>query len=282
MTISGCTKLDKLNKNQTEELFTAVEEADLEQVKILTEENIDLESKNDSGETVFIMSLKYGLHDIANLLLESGAKSNYEISEQNPIPALSLSISTTPDIKDTVDSASLDLIDQLLNNVEVDQKDMTGSTALHYASRKGSAHVVNKLLDAGADPTITNSLAETPLLLASARGHSEVVKALIEKGSNVNEIDSNGWSPLMLAISNDHIEAALSLIKKEANVNYQTQNEGYTALMIASEYGYQESVRILLENGAEKSLKDNLGEQAIDKAKKWNHDEIVSYLNGEK
>ncbi len=280
MTISGCTKLDKLNKNQTEELFAAVEKGDIEQVKILTEENIDLESKNDSGETVFIMSLKYGLHDIANLLLKSGAKYNYEVTEHNPIPALSLTISTIHEIKDTVDSASLDLIDQLLeNNVEVNQQDMTGSTALHYASRKGSTHVVNKLLDAGADHTITNSLAETPLLLASARGHSEVVKALIEKGSNANEIDKNGWSALMLAISNNHIEAAMSLIEKEANVNYQTQNEGYTALMIASEYGYQDSVRILIENGAEKSLKDNLGEQAIDKAIKWNHDEIVSYLN---
>jgi ankyrin repeat protein len=60
--------------------------------------------------------------------------------------------------------------------------------------------------------------------------------------------------------------AAIILLENGADVN-TPDKDGYTALMWASRYCHESTVRLLLDHGADKELKNEHGESAIDLAK---------------
>ena len=53
-----------------------------------------------------------------------------------------------------------------------------GSTALHYAARRGNLAIATRLLEGGADLTLRNKSGKTALDWARSLGHSEVVALL--------------------------------------------------------------------------------------------------------
>ena len=60
----------------------------------------------------------------------------------------------------------------------INAQDNDGDTALHLACDNGLYNIVETLILAGADETITNNDGETPAQLAEKRGHSELLKLL--------------------------------------------------------------------------------------------------------
>lgn len=52
----------------------------------------------------------------------------------------------------------------------------------------------------------------TPLIVHSAAGNKEVVEKLIERRANVDIQDNDGWSALMVASQRGHIEIVRPLI----------------------------------------------------------------------
>ena len=52
----------------------------------------------------------------------------------------------------------------------------------------------------------------TPLISHSSAGNKEVVQAFIEEKANVDIQDNDGWSALMMASRNGYIEVVRSLI----------------------------------------------------------------------
>jgi ankyrin repeat protein len=70
----------------------------------------------------------------------------------------------------------------------------------------------------------------------------------------------------MKASENGQIEVVKLLLDKGAKLDGQN-NEGWTALIIASAQGNTEVVKLLLENGANTELKTIEGKTALDYAK---------------
>lgn len=78
----------------------------------------------------------------------------------------------------------------LSQEVDVNFRDETGSTALMWGAVSGHDEVVKLLLQAGADPCLVNNFGETALDLAKEQGHLGVTK-LLESVTTVRRIQGH-------------------------------------------------------------------------------------------
>ena len=76
---------------------------------------------------------------------------------------------------------------------------VTGSTALHSAANANQPHVVQMLVERGAQLEARARYGATPLMLASCRGHLSVVRLLLDAGARADAKDENGMSASMHA-----------------------------------------------------------------------------------
>jgi len=115
---------------------------------------------------------------------------------------------------------------------------------------------------------------ESPLMLASLRGHVDLVKKLIARGGDVNK---TGWTPLHYAATNGHLEIMNLLLENHAYIDAESPNKT-TPLMMAAQYGNAAAVRLLLEAGADATLRNQLGLTAIDFANKANRSDSAELI----
>ena len=106
---------------------------------------------------------------------------------------------------------------------------------------------------------------ESALMLASIKGHVDLVHQLIAKDADVNK---PGWTPLHYAASGAKPLIMRILLEHSAYIDAESPN-GSTPLMMAAMYGNAECVKILLDAGADPSLKNQLGLTASDFARQF-------------
>ena len=135
---------------------------------------------------------------------------------------------------------------------EVDQRDGFGNTALYQAAKTGQLAVLERLLEAGADPGLkVGEQGDTALLAAAAStvDGDKMVAALLHAGANAEQSDISGVTPLWSAVEANNLDAARLLIDAGANPNEMVH--GYTPLMLAAHNKYSDMVKLLLVRGAD-------------------------------
>ena len=115
---------------------------------------------------------------------------------------------------------------------------------------------------------------ESPLMLAALHGLLAECQGLIERGADVNK---PGWAPLHYAATNGHLSVMQLLIEENAYLDAESPN-GSTPLMMAAHYGTPSAVKLLLESGADPTLKNSLGLSAIDFAHQANRLESAAII----
>lgn len=118
-------------------------------------------------------------------------------------------------------SGSVDLASQML---------LTGASsrlmgAIHLAAERGSAAIVEMLLENGTEVDALNQTDQTALHCASRSGHDAVVKILLEKGSFVNAVDENKHTPLHGAAAHGYEAIVWMLLR--AGANTQAKNSDF-------------------------------------------------------
>lgn len=119
----------------------------------------------------------------------------------------------------------------------------------------------------------------TLLHSASWRGSLKCVKVLINAGADVNAKDWYDLTPLHCACTESSLACAKVLVEANANVNAPS-NSGRTSLHYACKTSHRDGadiVQLLLEAGADATIKDNGGQLPIDLA--YNK-EIKHIVNG--
>ncbi|MEI0518875.1 ankyrin repeat domain-containing protein [Brachyspira murdochii] len=82
---------------------------------------------------------------------------------------------------------------------------------------------------------------------------------------------------LLEASKNNDLETLKALIENGADVNVK-DDYNKTALMYASEKGHLEIVKYLLDKGADINAKDNYGKTALMYASEKGHSEVAKFL----
>jgi uncharacterized protein len=148
---------------------------------------------------------------------------------------------------------------------DANTRDPNQQHGLYLALREPSLKAAQLLIDwPKTDLNATNDADETPLMMAVLKGHAALVTAMLSKDADVNK---PGWAPLHYAATVGNVAIISQLLEKHAYIDAESPN-GTTPLMMAAMYGTPGAVKLLLDEGADPLLKNQLGMSAIDFAQK--------------
>ncbi|XP_072316501.1 B-cell lymphoma 3 protein homolog [Eucyclogobius newberryi] len=137
--------------------------------------------------------------------------------------------------------------------------DRNGQTALHLCCEYDQPECLSLLLSlrsAAACLEIRNYDGMSSLHLAVLHGHKDLATILLNAGADINAMDNkSGQSPLMHAVESNNVNMAHFLIENGCDVNSQSYSRN-TALHSACGRGQEDTVRLLLKNGADSGLKN--------------------------
>jgi ankyrin repeat protein len=127
-------------------------------------------------------------------------------------------------------------------------KDRYGRTAVHLWAYSGDKKLGDALLKLqGIDFDVADCFGRTPLHYSVIEGHSDVVTAILSRSVNVNSQDKQGYFPLHWTSQyRNRIGIAKLLIEKGADITMK-DNFGWTAFRKAAENNNVEMGRLLLE-----------------------------------
>ena len=134
------SSVDPQGRNGVSTLHSATRYCDLEMVQVLLDYGVDVNAKNDWGNTPLNYALKYGHKivdpNVVRLLLDHGADPNLQAND--------------------------------------------GLTPLYRASRHGKVEIVRLLVERGASIEAQDSKGRTSLDVASGEHRDEIIKLLLE------------------------------------------------------------------------------------------------------
>jgi ankyrin repeat protein len=154
---------------------------------------------------------------------------------------------------------SVEMIEMLLgagakiDALGADGGQLPGWTPLHIAVYHKLPHIVQLLLEKGADPNVPLTAQagneRTALNMAVGSGATEIVELLLKHKADVNARDTSGNTPLLRAMSEANLPIAEVLLAHKADVT-AIDSEGNTVLARAVHADNRAMARLLLSKGA--------------------------------
>lgn len=162
-----------------------------------------------------------------------------------------------------------------------------GDTPLHEAAMYGDQGLYPLLIQHGADISAINDRGLTPLLAASSYGpeknRHKRLKKLLELGANIENETEDGKNALNLVAGTGSFkvepsyEAVKLLIDTGVEIDKQ-DNQGISALHLASKFASPKVLSLLLENGANIQLRDAKGNSSLHYASEGKYPENLGIL----
>ncbi|VUC26305.1 unnamed protein product [Clonostachys rosea] len=328
------------NRDGLTPLFQVARNGHVTTARVLIEAGASINMRLYDGWTPLLFALNNGHEALANLFIDLGADISsitlrerwtpLQLALERKCKAVSIrlinigaSITSinadgwTP-IMIAANNGFYDIVELLINNgASVHHRNKFGATALFLSAQKRDQKVVELLVDHGADINEQSLDGLTPLLGAfrndnkamttwlikqtsnpdnmslfntSAHGLELMVSFLLDRGANVNAIARDGstalminttgysaWPPLCLAAQHGNLEIASLLIQNGANVDISNQ-VGWTPLHICSKYGHAELAELLIAHGANVNATDSNGETALALASMHDQNAVVRLL----
>jgi ankyrin repeat protein len=234
---------------------------------------LDLEDMNKSGMTKLHCAVQAGDLRLAQSLIQEGA-SVISSRDKNNRTALHYAAMERSDIGLEMVRLLSDVGGQALVNLG----DESGQTALHYATERGLAESFRVMLEHGADVTVTDNEGFSPWLWAVVAGQLDQASALLTSGmADVNASSVDGRTALGWAAGLGWSSIAQLLIAHNASL-CQDQNAQISPLEDAAAVGNLDTVRLLLDVGADPNFRGRDGWSALHWAAEESHFEVVQML----
>ncbi|CAJ0756824.1 6544_t:CDS:2, partial [Entrophospora sp. SA101] len=234
-------------------------------------------TKKDTTNTALEESLKtYKLlealraDDLSNLQIILSTYQSHEVSTPNSVTGNSSNNGTTSPLILAVQCSKISTIEYILSNfpnININQSDQFGNTALHYASKNGRIDVVGLLLkQLKINDTIPNNYGKTPVELAK---NQEIIDLF-----NVNKQEFiEQTTTLFHQYVTDFNYIALQYLFQTPRVvalidiNLQDPSTGTTLLHEVTKKKNLEMVEFCLDHGADVTIRDHKGKMAVDLVK---------------
>ena len=278
-------------------------------IQLLLEKGLNVNAQDQNGKTPLHDASRIGNHDVAKLLLDSGADQfikdkfgraprtvAWQYGNLKVMRILDgqelLKKKIEQDFYPEVHSlpmwalANLGFEQEVKNTITTKPSEIyfcdpdIGNTAVHCAINSNNPTILTLLLRAGLSPDSLNDYHRTPLHLAAIAGHTNLLKTLLDHHAKCDEKDRFLETPLQIAHQYRYFECAVILI--EAGAIPANLNMIQRLFFASVEFGRLAAVAKLIEHGADLSVKNVLGQTALQIAKETGRDEIVQLLRANK
>lgn len=141
------------------------------------------------------------------------------------------------------------------------------SASIIDAARSGDIPAIEAFLQAGEEVDTRTPEGYTPFILAAYHAHDDALAVLKKAGAKPCAVDARGSNAFMGVAFRGHLNTAKWLLDNtDCDVNALNAT-GQTALMMAALFGREDIIRLLLDKGADASVKDAMGNTAHSLAK---------------
>ena len=177
----------------------------------------------------------------------------------------------------------IEIVDLLLNHgADVDahttHEGMPQGTALQAAVEASNEDIVDLLLQHGANPKLGAGELTCPVIAAAKKGEQEILDRLVKAKADVDVLGGpHRASALTYAAMSLPQSSICSLLDAGADINL-ADNDGDTALILASWFGDAEVVQCLLDRGADVLHRNKAGKNALQRALESDKSECVNIL----
>ncbi|OUM64683.1 hypothetical protein PIROE2DRAFT_60478 [Piromyces sp. E2] len=180
-------------------------------LNLIDHSNFDYEYKdNDNGNNIIMLSAISQVNVLEKLLKKDEMKR--KINEVNNKNENALIIATKAGC---VDSVKL----LLKNHINVNQQDVLGNTALHYAINIGDTYLVKLIASKKANYNLVNKEGLTPSLCAIRKGNKEISSVMSNPKKEVNRSKHN-----VSKVAYDKNKDVFDYIIPKSSENYQKFN----------------------------------------------------------
>lgn len=263
--IKAGADINSQNSNGTSALMSAISHYmtwNTGIVQLLLDHGADPNLKNYEGKTALHMAAPdEDKIDIMKALIK--ARANLDIVDREGYTPLLLAIAHRKD----------EVVKVLLSgnpNLETLFKKEFPETVLDVVASRGNLELVQILINAGAKIQADNRSALFNIASEADptnKNTTEVAKNLINAGATIDYIGKkygHTYTPLMISVArpNSNISFSKLLIDSGADLNLQ-DNQGNTALIMASTSNNDEAVAQLLKEGAELNIQNEKGNTGL-------------------
>ncbi|XP_048242524.1 uncharacterized protein LOC125374880 [Haliotis rufescens] len=288
-------------------LMLACEGGNVSIVKhLLSLKTFDINSRGRlSKQTAVMMAAGGGLYDVYNLLVLEGA--DLSLAYEDNMDCLMLACK----------SGNVSIVKHLLslNTFDINRRrGLRKQTAVMMAAGRGDYDVYNLLLLEGADLSLTNEdnmdclmLAcegrnvsivkhllslktfdinsrggwskQTAVMMAAGSGHIDVYNLLVLEGADLSLTNEDNMDCLMLACEGGNVSILKHLLSlKTFDINSRGRWSKQTAVMMAAGSGHYDVYNLLVLEGADLSLSDEVNRDCLMLACEGRNVSIVKHL----
>ncbi|HSV55091.1 MAG TPA: ankyrin repeat domain-containing protein [Burkholderiaceae bacterium] len=129
---------------------------------------------------------------------------------------------------------------------------------LHAAAHKGDVAQIERLAAAKADANARDGNGRTPLHVAAFARQREAIRALVKAGANINLLENDRYDGVTIASVADDEQTLRTLLSLGASAKQTTSRYDGTALIAAAHLGHDGVVRQLIAANAPLDHVNNL------------------------
>ncbi|RDW72727.1 uncharacterized protein DSM5745_07899 [Aspergillus mulundensis] len=264
MTEGFTQRRDLVNYKKRTPLSWAAQEGHMELVKSVLASGVDIDERDQTGQTALVRAIENDHGDVAMLLISEGADVNAAKNGEESALVTAVIRGNEHMVNALIDAGA-----------DVNAFSGPERTVLRCACERGSENIARLLIERGA--SVVGEKGWQQLFYASESGNNaSLVKLLIEKCGQAKDPEF-ARGVILDAASHGHETVMRVLLDNIEDVNFLPGLKG-EALLLASKDGHETVVRLLLEHGANIEARDEDGRSVLLWALARGHNSVANIL----